>query len=160
MTCFRKKISRRSFLTLLAASFGGLVVFGSGLGRFFYLGNDCGPFVAAVVRQRLTYLTVSAKDLENFANDFQNRRIDANNRKLWVLLAAFSPFHPLLDAVVRLTPRARAYEELCDAIERSFLISSDFFFHQGDESRTVHYIGYYDPWKRPCSNPFANLALD
>lgn len=58
------------------------------------------------------------------------------------------------------TPRARSYKELCDAIEKSFLLSSDFFYYEAKTNRTVNYVGYYDPWERPCSNPFASLKHD
>lgn len=38
-----------------------------------------------------------------------------------------------------------------------FLVSSDFFEHGADESRTIHYVRLYDPYLSPCFNPFARF---
>ena len=38
---------------------------------------------------------------------------------------------------------------------QQFLLSSDFFWNGADESRTVRYRVYYDPYVQPCANPFA-----
>ncbi len=156
----RNPITRRSFLALAAVAAVGALAAGTGVVRFFRLGNDCSPFIAAVIRYRLDYLRIPAEDLQRFADDFQARRIHAERRRFWVLLAGFSFIHRIVDLLVQLTPRAAAYNELCKAIEETFLLSSDFFFHAADEGRTVHYIGYYDPYERPCSNPFARFDFE
>jgi hypothetical protein len=36
----------------------------------------------------------------------------------------------------------------------SYLLSTDFFLHGMDETRTIKYIGLYDPIRRACANPF------
>jgi hypothetical protein len=41
-----------------------------------------------------------------------------------------------------------------------YLMSTDFFRTGADESRTVRYVGFYDPDETPCSNPFAELDRD
>jgi hypothetical protein len=38
-----------------------------------------------------------------------------------------------------------------------FLLSSDFFVHDADMSRTIKYVEYYDPYETPCANPFAQF---
>jgi hypothetical protein len=45
-----------------------------------------------------------------------------------------------------------------DKLAEQFLLSSDFFAHGADESRTIYYVAYYDQYEKPCSNPFAQLA--
>lgn len=35
-----------------------------------------------------------------------------------------------------------------------FLASTDFFQNGADESRSLHYVQYYDPYVSPCYNPF------
>ena len=35
-----------------------------------------------------------------------------------------------------------------------FLASTDFFQNGADESRTLHYVAYYDPYVSSCYNPF------
>lgn len=34
-----------------------------------------------------------------------------------------------------------------------YLLSTDFFQHGADESRTLHYVAFYDPYVSPCWNP-------
>lgn len=36
----------------------------------------------------------------------------------------------------------------------NYLLSSDFFVNNMDESRVVKYVGLYDPYLRPCAHPF------
>lgn len=36
-----------------------------------------------------------------------------------------------------------------------FLASTDFFQNDGNETRSLHYVSYYDPYVSPCYNPFA-----
>jgi hypothetical protein len=38
-----------------------------------------------------------------------------------------------------------------------FLLSTDFFINKMDTKRKIKYIGLYDPYLRPCANPFSNL---
>jgi hypothetical protein len=38
-----------------------------------------------------------------------------------------------------------------------YLLSTDFFRHGADESRTVRYVGFYDPDNTPCGNPLAEF---
>lgn len=35
-----------------------------------------------------------------------------------------------------------------------FLASTDFFQNDGDETRSLQYVSYYDPYVSPCYNPF------
>lgn len=46
-----------------------------------------------------------------------------------------------------------------DACTR-YLMSTDFFRHGADESKTVHYVGFYDPDHTPCNNPLATFDDD
>lgn len=38
----------------------------------------------------------------------------------------------------------------------AYLLSTDFFTNKMDESRTVKYVGLYDPYFRPCAHPFGS----
>ena len=38
----------------------------------------------------------------------------------------------------------------------SYLLSTDFFANNMDESRVVKYVGLYDPYLRPCAHPFSS----
>ena len=48
-------------------------------------------------------------------------------------------------------------EELREPIEDTFgrfLLSTDFFLHDADESRPVRYLRLHDAYLTPCGNPF------
>ena len=38
-----------------------------------------------------------------------------------------------------------------------FLLSTDFFRHDADEARRIHYVGFYDPAITACNNPLATF---
>jgi hypothetical protein len=38
-----------------------------------------------------------------------------------------------------------------------YLMSTDFFRHDADESRLVRYVGFYDPDRTACNNPLARF---
>jgi hypothetical protein len=39
-----------------------------------------------------------------------------------------------------------------------YLLSTDFFQHGADESRRIHYVGFFEPSVTPCTNPLARFA--
>jgi hypothetical protein len=41
-------------------------------------------------------------------------------------------------------------------ITQEYLLSTDFFRNKMDESRIVKYIGFYNPYQMPCTNPFSS----
>jgi len=42
-------------------------------------------------------------------------------------------------------------------VSQQYLLSTDFFRNKMDESKPVKFIGFYDPYQMPCSNPFTSL---
>ena len=42
-------------------------------------------------------------------------------------------------------------------IHTQFLLSTDFFRHDADESREIYYVGFYHPYVTPCNNPLARF---
>jgi hypothetical protein len=47
---------------------------------------------------------------------------------------------------------------LAPGVYTRYLLSTDFFQHGADESRRIHYVGFFDPSVTPCSNPLARFA--
>jgi hypothetical protein len=109
--------------------------------------------VVAVLRKCLPYLQLDEGGVARFAKDIVAMRV-ISDWKLLVLDAA----GPLYGRMIHRTdtdPLTSAIRHGEDRILTAFLISSDFFLNGADESRVVHYLGYYDAVARPCSNPFA-----
>jgi hypothetical protein len=44
-----------------------------------------------------------------------------------------------------------------DEVQTQFLLSTDFFRFDADETRLISYVGYYDPSVTPCNNPLARF---
>jgi hypothetical protein len=101
------------------------------------LAEEADPVVKTItnfLRQELNYLKLDEADLVIFAREFQLRQ---------------GP-EKLLDQ----------YNKEPDKIEKrvltQFLMSTDFFWNNADETKPVRYTTYYDPYNL-CSNPFARF---
>ena len=129
--------SRRAFIATLVAA-------ATGAGGWWFWRNQFGDqtpevrlnpwteLVVSTLRQRLDYLELEEEGVVHFARDLRKRRL-----------------HTLLR-------RLKAGDaETAEWLVQQFLMSSDFFWNGADESRPVGYMGYYDPYERPCANPFA-----
>ncbi|MGH9381412.1 MAG: hypothetical protein ACRD2Z_12460 [Thermoanaerobaculia bacterium] len=44
-----------------------------------------------------------------------------------------------------------------DRVRAQFLLSTDFFRFDADESRLISYVGFYAPSITPCNNPLARF---
>ncbi len=128
---------RRAFITALAAATAGA-------GGWWLWRNQFGdetpdvprnPWTELVIltlRRRLDYLELEEEGMVRFARDLRKRRLQALLRRL-----------------------KAGDTEAADWLEQQFLMSSDFFWNGADESRIIGYMGFYDPYERPCANPFA-----
>ncbi len=144
-------MTRRSFVLALLAGLG----LAAGATWRLTRGNDA-ETIEAVVRKKLGYLKLDPEGLRRFAGDLAERRLISRSR-LRVLRAAGPLYMRLaLDGDNFLAHAVLHGEE---RITTLYLLSSDFFINQADESRTVRYLGYYDPL-RACANPFARRAMD
>jgi hypothetical protein len=133
---------------------GGLAVLGGALGVRIALSTPESAIVK-VVHKRLGYLKLEPDGVRQFARDLAKRDIISPARLR------------VLDSVGDLYTGSAmtSHQKLNDAIHHgedrvtsAYLMSSDFFANGADESREVHYMGYYDPMVA-CSNPFARPPL-
>jgi hypothetical protein len=53
---------------------------------------------------------------------------------------------------------AAHYDEQWDDLATTFLLSTDFFLHAGNESLPVHYVTLFHPYASPCWNPISLAA--
>ncbi|MBF9236507.1 hypothetical protein I2I05_03775 [Hymenobacter sp. BT683] len=47
--------------------------------------------------------------------------------------------------------------QLVRTLTTLYLLSTDFFLNRMDERKEVKYLGWYNPHKTPCANPFSAL---
>lgn len=137
-------ISRRGLL------FGTLAVVGAAALRLGLSRPE--DAVRIVLVKRLSYLKLDPQGLESFASDFVGGGKMARG-KLRVI-AAMAPLYHWLPASEETPESVRHGEE---RIVTAYLLSSDFFSGGADQDKVVHYLGLFDPWKKPeaCRNVFA-----
>jgi hypothetical protein len=111
--------------------------------------------IVKVLHKRLGYLKLEASGVQRFARDLAARNgISATRLRI---IDSAGPLYtaPALSSHTRLNDGILHGEERVTTL---YLMSSDFFKNGADESREVHYLGYYDPMVA-CNNPFARPPL-
>lgn len=95
-----------------------------------------------LIKRELAYLKIAEGVVEQYVDDYLNT-IDRNlvTKLKWKLMY-FLRTGPEQSTVL--------FE-----LVKYFLLSSDFFIHKMDESKTVNYLGLYSPYKSPVPNPFS-----
>jgi hypothetical protein len=145
-----QRISRRRFIlsTLLA----GISLYLGGWWIFKVRQGDTSDIIATLVRKKLDYLQLDEAGLNKFAEEYGPFIQQVSAQRLsW--LGMFSPLYLYTD----LLDSTDMMEILGEQAAIIFLISSDFFWYGSDETRVINYLGLYNPYVRPCANPFAKL---
>ncbi|MBL6448899.1 hypothetical protein JMN32_21485 [Fulvivirga sp. 29W222] len=149
MTGKTGKISRRKFLwiallTVIAAVIGTVAIL------------DFNTVVIKMLKHDLAHLKVDETSYETFVREaeqkqhWQGKFFDWKKRQL-------VRFSYMVDAILPSFPYKYKYLQYRSDIVGDFLLSTDFFINKMDRDKTVTYIGLYNPYLRPCSNPFSNL---
>jgi hypothetical protein len=146
------KLSRRAFL---AGVVGGVAVLVA-MPYVFYHWRFGKPtkIIIAILKRRVGYLKTEARSFERFATEYVDykREYVAQLARLSVIALPFTYV-----TLYRWLPMGHPLRRLEDNVVTKYLLSSDFFMHGADESRTVKYLSFYEPQHVPCRNPFANL---
>ncbi|AHM63597.1 hypothetical protein D770_26770 [Flammeovirgaceae bacterium 311] len=129
-------MQRRKFLKLTGLSAVALAIPGVGMGAI-----STEQAIAGILKNEFDYLELDDKGLKQFVKDFLEFR--GHGKYVHVKVRTLYLF------------RVKAAESsLVDRLAREYILATDFFINKMDESKTVKYIGLYDPYKRPCANPF------
>jgi hypothetical protein len=85
----------------------------------------------------------------------------ANKARLWdsysISKKELIKWCSLLDEMKIPLPFIARYKWYKQEIINQFLFSTSFFYTGMDESKPVRYLSIYDPYSKPCCNPFSNL---
>lgn len=130
-------MKRRKFITI-----AGL---GSALAAVFSLKFFTTSFedaAAAIIRNELGFLTLDEGGVARFVREYAVNR--DTNYKLAV------KGYSLLKVSANKSGKIHQ-------LVSSYLLSTDFFQHNMDESRVLKYVGLYNPYKRACAHPFSHL---
>ena len=141
------KLSRRKFLVLgLAAGVAPLYAL------YAWRWGDPTDIVVSILKRRIGYLRVEPSTFHDFAKNYISPQKSNYERKLATLSAISLPlqyFSPYLWLA-----QGNALRRFEDNIVSGYLLSTDFFANGANEQREVSYISFYDPYARPCGNPF------
>lgn len=144
-----KKISRRKFIKLIllavtAVLAGTLVIF------------DFNKVVVQMLKKDLVHLKINPDSFEKFVKEADEKDHWAGKFFDWKK-KQFVRFGFIVDSLLPSFPYKYKYVQYRSDIVGDFLLSTNFFMNKMDSSKTIDYIGLYNPYARPCSNPFSNL---
>lgn len=130
-------MNRRKFLTL--SGLGAIAVTVPSVGLMATSMEDA---ATGILKKEFDYLNLDEEGLQLFVQDylknFYNRSLNVRLQSAYLLG---------LDS---------SNSDFVANMSRQYLNSSDFFINKMDTSKKVKYIGEYDPYKRPCANPFSS----
>lgn len=139
-------MQRRKFLWLTG---GGIALAAISLSGFF-ASRSFKKVIYGILVEDLKGLKVTEDSIQKYIEDAEAEYFwgFTNGKKQFVKAHYNIPF-PL--------PYAFKYGHFRSIIVGTYLLSTDFFLNKMDVSKPVTYIAYYNPYKRPCYNPFSNL---
>lgn len=139
----RRRFIRISILSIIGAAAATVIAF-----------YNFDSFVLRMLKKDLKTLNVEEQDLKRFITD-------ANNNHYWKKNAIDSKKRAFLFVFYFIPniglPYQFKFAQIKGRIVGTFLLSTDFFMNKMDESKKLKYVGFYDPYLRPCQNPFSNL---
>jgi hypothetical protein len=146
------KLSRRAFL---AGVLGGAAVLVAAPYAFYHwrLGKPTSVIVA-ILKRRVGYLKNEPGSFERFAREYVDYKSKYATQLGRLSAIAFPLTHMTF---YRWLPMGHPLRRLEDNVVTKYLLSTDFFQHNADESRSLQYLSFYEPQHAPCRNPFVNL---
>ena len=147
----KREIPRRTFIATVIGSVVGFSILG--WWRFRAKSAYSPSAVAAALQDKLPFLDLEPAGVERFAQD-----VDAVMSRIQISPSGelIEPPGPVIEGLAFQLDPGGAIRFYQDTVVRKFLLSSDFFLEGADESKTVHYLGWFDEFG-PCRNPFAVL---
>lgn len=149
-------MNRRTFLV---SSTVGVFAIASGVwaikAGYFNRRSRIANTIFAVFTKRLAYLNWDEAEVLIFIQDFLN---DPRNKGLLKKVNKLSFSYPIYahtDWLERtsIASKIRSFE---GKIATKFLLSTNFFWNDADMTKPVKYLGYYNPYLKPCQNPFSH----
>ncbi len=146
----QREIPRRTFIIGVLASAVGFSLLG--WWRLRSRSSESLGFVADSLSRKLSFLDLEPEGVNRFSQD-----IEAVMSQIQIAPSGelIEPSVPVIEGLAFQIENGsiRFYE---DTVVRKYLLSSDFFLEGADESKPVHYLGWFDEFA-PCCNPFAQL---
>jgi hypothetical protein len=143
-------MERRKFFKYLGIGTGAVAVGGV----LFYTNSTLKNLIVNVLTEDLSGMKVSEADIEKFANETSNSNPWGYSNMKIKFISAYSK----VDFKWLQLPYKTKYVQYRADIVGRFLLSTNFFRNNMDESKEIIYSGMvYTPYNFPCYNPFSNL---
>lgn len=140
-------MNRRKFLGLISLGLAG-----SALGILSLPGFE--KVIEKVIVNDTEKLSLSPESISKYI-------VEAKDKNIWknfnFAKREFFRAHYFFNNSLFKLPYHNKYIQYRSEIVGSFLLSTDFFMNKMNTERTINYVSLYDPYFRPCSNPFSNL---
>jgi hypothetical protein len=137
------RLTRRTFLYTTAAAAALVAAPFVWHGRISVVIQEADEF-AEFLRTPFHYveLEISDSEFESFYSSYREHYGPVSRRPLWqrILNGHDDSQH----------------RKAMDSLATRFLMSTDFFLHNADETRPVHYLALYHPYATPCWNPLSS----
>lgn len=138
-------MKRRTFIKV------GIALTGVGIISYLML-----PDFKSAVKRILETETKNLKLDENTVNQFMS---DADKEQFWFKFSRSKKImitlHVYGGFLRTILPYRNKYLLYKSQITGHFLLSTDLFLNRMDTSKQVTYLGFYNPYKQPCYNPFS-----
>lgn len=146
------KLSRRAFL---GGAIGGVAVLVAAPYAFYHWhSGKPTSVIVAILKRRVGYLKNEPGIFERFAREYVDYKREYRLQLGRLSAVAFPLTYVTL---YRWVPMGHPLRRLEDNVVTKYLLSTDFFQHGADESRSLRYLSFYEPQLAPCRNPFVNL---
>lgn len=146
------KLSRRAFL---AGVFGGAaVVVATPYAFYHWRSGKPTSVIVAILKRRVGYLENEPGSFERFSREYVDYKSEYATQLGRLSAIAFPLTHATFYSWL---PMGHPLRRLEDNVVTKYLLSTDFFQHGADESRSLRYLSFYEPQLAPCRNPFVNL---
>lgn len=154
------KMTRRTFLltsTLaIVGAAGGFWLFKEG---YFNRSDRIARILLAAFDKRIAFLQWDRMEVKQFIQDFM---ADARNAAFIQKVNKLSYMYPIYTYtnLLEMTHYQNKIQNFEERVISRFLLSTDFFLDNADETQPVTYLSYYDPHRSPCQNPFSQWQED
>jgi hypothetical protein len=131
-------MNRRNFLKLTGFGAAAITLPGVGMATI-----SLKQAITGIILREFSYLDLEKEGVEQFAQDYLTTYPDTPHyfkTRMYYALGFDSK-------------QSKLVNHFADV----YLRSTDFFYNKMDESKPVRYLGLYNPYKRPCANPFSNI---
>ncbi|MFD3000915.1 hypothetical protein ACFS7Z_11120 [Pontibacter toksunensis] len=105
--------------------------------------------VGAIINE-FDYLVLDRKGVEDFVNDFLPYYYWNGQLKHSLVIRTLYVLKCKSDRAVSVFNTT-----LLRTLAETYLLSTDFFTNNMDETKVIKYTGIYSPYSKPCANPFS-----